>query len=231
MGSRAVLFADGFEAPAGVGRSGVGAQAPAYEGQSPPRPEVARKDPAAGRRNRGSDGSRERTSSRRWRGRQRALGPFLLGEVPLKTPTSGGEAAARRVEPTGLEQHVVSDHHPFHAAARVRRGEPVSRPVEAVVGDRDLAAEVGSERIEADGVPSVEEEVADDADVVGRADDFDLAEPRLEPAALDRDVSNGPMRVALQDDAGRPRAEGAIADVDRRGRRAVGAGENQTCAE
>ena len=81
-------------------------------------------------------------------GGQRALGPFLLGEVPLEQPAGGGEAreaVAGRVQPTGLEQRVVNDHDPFHVAARVCRDEPVRRPVEAVVGDRDLAAEVGSE--------------------------------------------------------------------------------------
>ena len=157
---------------------------------------------------------------------ERTFEPFSLSNVPCEAPAVGNEcreAVGGRVEAAGLEECVVDDHDPFHAAARVLQGEPVGRPVEAVVGDRDVAAEVGFDGVEKDRVAAVEKEIAGGADVVGGADDFELPEPRLEPAALDRDLGDGPMGVALQDDACRPRAEGAAAEADRRGSRAVGA--------
>src|SRR5262249_2069574 len=85
--------ADGREAWAGVSRWGAGAYAPAYEGQSPPRPEVARRDPAAGRRNRGSEGSWERTSRRRWQATRGFSGPPRSAAFPSKRQPAAARAA------------------------------------------------------------------------------------------------------------------------------------------
>jgi hypothetical protein len=111
-------------------------------------------------------------------GGQGAVRPFRLGDVPREAPGGGKgrELAVGHIKVAGLEKRIVDDRDPLHVATRAVRDEPVGHPVEAVVDDRDFAAEIGCERVEEKGVPAVQEEVADDMDVVGGADGLERKE-------------------------------------------------------